>query len=430
MTIYDKTTDEKILFPVGIGILQTETTRNFYNTSDATANPDDIVSGKTSYGKYGMINGTLDLEAEKNASYQEGYTNGEFDGYADGYEAGIIDGIEDGREEIIQEQSDANITPDKVSEGFIGYGPNNERIVGTNVGGFNYSAIGYSDEQSQEVNIMFADDIIYVTELYNSWNPLTTSASRLYLNKKFLCAPYINTTNVTRTDSMFNGCTSLKFVPLFDTTNVTNMSAMFSGCSSLITVPKFDTTNVTTLESMFNGCSSLTDVPLFDTTNVTNISRMFFGCSSLTDVPLFDTTNVTSTMYMFENCSSLITVPKFDTTNVTTMYDMFYQANNIVSLPEFEAGKVTNIGYFCTSPKLTDFGGLKELGKTANLNTQTAFSYCSNLTRESMLNIFNNLYDRASAGYSTITLKFHLDVLNILSADDIAIATNKGWIIS
>ena len=45
------------------------------------------------------------------------------------------------------------------------------------------------------------------------------------------------------------------------------------------------------------------------------------------------------------------------------------------------------------------------------------------------MNVINGLYDRASAGLSVITLKLHANHLAMLSEDDIAIATNKGWTI-
>ena len=53
-----------------------------------------------------------------------------------------------------------------------------------------------------------------------------------------------------------------------------------------------------------------------------------------------------------------------------------------------------------------------------------------NLTKESLLNVLNGLYDRASAGYSTLTLKLHNNHKALLSDNELAIATNKGWIIS
>ena len=46
------------------------------------------------------------------------------------------------------------------------------------------------------------------------------------------------------------------------------------------------------------------------------------------------------------------------------------------------------------------------------------------------MNVINNLYDRASAGYSVLTLKLHANHLAMLSDEEKAIATNKGWTLS
>ena len=134
--------DTKLVIPVGIGVVQTEAAKNFYNTSDADAKPDDIVKDKIAYGRYGKLVGTLDLDAEKEISYQDGYetgkvdgydsgysigyqggyTDGNSEGYQDGYAEGLDDGIIDGRNEIIDGQNDATITPQNVLRGYIGYG--------------------------------------------------------------------------------------------------------------------------------------------------------------------------------------------------------------------------------------------------------------------------------------------------------------------
>ena len=66
MKIQKNTKTPKIAIPVGIGVVQTESVKNFYNTSDADATGADIVKDKTAYGKYGKLTGTLDLDAEGN----------------------------------------------------------------------------------------------------------------------------------------------------------------------------------------------------------------------------------------------------------------------------------------------------------------------------------------------------------------------------
>lgn len=346
--------DTKLEIPVGIGVVQTESVKNFYNTSDADATSADIVKDKTAYGKYGKLTGTLDVENEKEISYQDGYETGKTDGYAEG----LDDGITDGRNQIIEEQSDANITASDVIEGKIGYGANNEKIVGT------LEAITSIDVAAS--GIKFA---------YSTFSEIPS---------------------------------------YYDFSNVTDMSYMFSQCSRLTSVPLFDTSNVTNMQNMFYYCNGLTTVPQFDTSNVTNMSSMFNYCRSLTSVPEFDTSNVGTIQNMFSNCSNLTTVPEFD---LSGMYGGVYSCTQI----------------FGTSNYVIDFGGFKDLGKayqnSNNSYRDVLLQSQSKLSYQSCMNVINKVYDLTLKPDYTYTpkIRFHATPYALLSADDIAIATAKGW---
>ena len=69
-----------------------------------------------------------------------------------------------------------------------------------------------------------------------------------------------------------------------------------------------DTTNVNNMSFMFNTCTSLTSIPKLDTSKVTNMRSMFNNCTSLTSIPKLDTSKVTDLLYMFNNCSSLASI--------------------------------------------------------------------------------------------------------------------------
>ena len=337
MTIYDKTTEEKILFPVGIGILQTETTRNFYNTSDATAMSEDVVIGKSAYSRYGMINGTLDLEGEKNASYQEGYINGEYDGYADGYDAGVIDG----EDNIIEGQSDATITPENVLRGYVGYGVNNERIVG-------------------ESDAITSIDV---------------------------------------------GAMKLKF-----------------------------------------GFCNFTNIPdYYVFTNVDDVVNMFYECKKLENVPYINTSNCKNFNYMFQSCEKIKTIPQYDMSNATSISGMFQYCSELISLPLLDFSSI-NLNTFNNEPfttyggqtKLTTLGGFLNWGKSFSGSSSGTYyatihlEALSALTRESVLNVFNTIYDmNLNTAYTgTPTIGLNTNTKNLLTDADIAIATNKGWVIS
>jgi surface protein len=125
---------------------------------------------------------------------------------------------------------------------------------------------------------------------------------------------------------------------------------------------------------------------------------MFRGCKNLTTIPELDTSKVNDMQSMFAYCSKLTSIPQLDVSNVTNkalMYDMFYNCIN-----------------------LTDIGGF------TNLKVSIELSHTEKLTRESVLNIFNNM-----VVVDNETIWLHNNVILQLTDEDIAIATQKGWLV-
>ena len=252
--------------------------------------------------------------------------------------------------------------------------------------------------------------------------------------------PQLDTSKVVDMSRMFLSCSKLTSIPQLDTSNVMKTARMFDGCSSLTTIPQLDTSKVTNMTSMFSNCTALTTIPLLDTSSVTNMSQMFYECTSLTSIPQLDASNVTTVSYMFKKCTSLISLGNFETLKLSKFYDSYdtdawlYRCSQLQKLGVVDCDSVTDIRYFFSSVinTLTEFGGCRNLGKkssVSNTNSNYFLNYVPNLTYESVMNILNGLYDRASAGLSVLTLKLHANHLAMLSEDDIAIATNKGWTI-
>lgn len=230
---------------------------------------------------------------------------------------------------------------------------------------------------------------------------------------------------------------------------------MFNGCNNLqeLDLSNLDTSNVKTMNYMFNGCSKLININLsnLNTSNVTDMNNMFSNCTSLQEVNLssFNTSNVTTMISLFSQCSNLtnVNLSSFDTSNVTDMSDMFRRCNKLeeLDLSSFDMSKVNNIYtillYIYDLPILKSF---KNLGKGYTENTTNYGKYkldLSNmraLNKESLIDIITNglydlnlTYDVANGG----TLYSQQITLNStskskLTAEEIAIATNKGWTVA
>lgn len=237
----------------------------------------------------------------------------------------------------------------------------------------------------------------------------------------------------------------------------TDMSYMFYKSDKLtsLDLSNFDVSKVTNMSYMLYGCTALKELDLsnFDTSDVTNMSYMFCSCSLLEtlDVSHFNTNNVTTMQYMFESCKNVkeLDLSNFNTSNVLYMGRLFYDVRMIQSLDlsNFDASKVINVdGMFYTNSNgdtLTDLRFMNNLGKgytrtTSNLSIyKLAFNTRTGLTHESLMDVINKVYDLnltydVANGGTLYTQQLVLGSTNMskLTAEEIAIATNKGWVVS
>ena len=154
-----------------------------------------------------------------------------------------------------------------------------------------------------------------------------------------------------------------------------------------------------------------------DTANVTSTVSMFAICKNLTTIPPLDTSKVTDMYQMFKYCSKLTTIPTLDTSKVTTMREMFAYCQNLTTIPALDASKVTNwldMLYNCTKLESIGFYGFTisiDIAKTA-------------LAHDALVALLN----QAGTAYnSSQKITMGSAKLALLSDEEKAIATNKGW---
>ena len=195
-----------------------------------------------------------------------------------------------------------------------------------------------------------------------------------------------------------------------DTSGVTNMNYTLGGMAYLSSEPrpsldltKWDVSNVTTMQYLFGSTSSSktgllhVDVSGWNTQKVMDMSNMFSYNSYMTNLDLssFDFSSCINVRSMFMSCSNL--------TNL-----LFG----------------TNLG--------------KNYGTAANYsNYELNLSNSNLLTHESLTDVIYKLYDlnltyNVANGGRLYTQKLTLGSKNLakLTAEEIAIATNKGWTVS
>lgn len=311
-------------------------------------------------------------------------------------------------------------------------------------GGNPFEEIGYTATPEH-----IQDDIDYSKEIYDNWDASVTSRQNAFKSdKQLVYFPKVDTSNVTNMESMFRSCTNLQYVPELDTSKVIYMNSMFSGCDALtsIDLSNWNTSNVTNMTSMFGGCKYLTSLDLsnWNTSNVTKMGGMFSSTIRLTSLDLssFDTSKVTDMYGMFQECSlTSLDVSNFNTSAVTDMSYMFYDSTNLKTLDisNFDTSKVTNItSIFNYCNNLTELHW-KNFGN-GNGYTSVSFSSSSKLgvntdtipnARQSLIDtLITYSFDRATAGYSTCTVTLSTTTKALLTEDEIAQITAKGFTIA
>lgn len=180
---------------------------------------------------------------------------------------------------------------------------------------------------------------------------------------------YLNTSQVTNMQCMFQNCESLEALDLstFNTENVTSMYGMFNSCKSLksLNLSSFNTSKVTLMGFMFNDCESLTalDLSSFNTENISDYGHMFYRCKSLTtlDLSSFNSKEILNTICMFTGCFALKTIDlsSFDTSKTTEMASMFSGCSaleTIYASSAFTTDNVTNDNFmFLNCTKLKNY---------------------------------------------------------------------------
>lgn len=247
--------------------------------------------------------------------------------------------------------------------------------------------------------------------------------------------PLLDTSNVIDMKGMFQDCSSLKTIPMLNTSNVTEMDYLFERDSLLTEIPLLNTVNVTRMPYLFSNCHSLLSVPALDTSNVTVMNNMFKGCSSLKQIPLLNTKSCNNMQYMFSECSSITEIPELDTSNVITMWYMFFKCTSLTTVPMLDASNIINVyNMFNNCSSLVTLGGLKNLGMSYPTNwidnvSEATLNLSDSplLTHDSLMNVINNLYDIKSKGVKPQTLQLGNTNKAKLTAEEISIATNKGW---
>lgn len=297
------------------------------------------------------------------------------------------------------------------------------------------------------ININLPDNI---TTLYAGCLQFNTSLKRIRLP---------NSLSILN-NNIFNDCNSLTEIKISN--NITNLpNNLFYQCYNLSKISSLS--NITSLgNNVFYRCYNLKDIELSN--NITTLpNSLFYRCYSLNNIKIpTGVTSIGSNIFSnnyrltsmiipdsvltigenaFEHCYSLkyIKLPLNLQIISKGLFTSCYSLSDIVIPPNVYMIDSDAFRYCNSLTTITIHSNITTISLNAFTNTtinniiinngwNIAFNFTqisSDLDRRSVINIFNNL-----AIVSNLTLTFGTTTLDKLSANDKAIATNKGWILN
>ena len=228
-----------------------------------------------------------------------------------------------------------------------------------------------------------------------------------------------------------------------DFSDASDLSYMFYSCYYLTSLnnPTLQYLKPINLEHCFEYARKIGgDISVLATWDVSNVTNMgnFFYQTYLTDCSVisnWNVSNVTNMSYCFNGTyiTDYSFIANWNTSKVADMSNMIGYSN-AVKCPAIDCSGLSGknkypFTYYSDCKTFTDFGGF------INAKMSSDNNYClvkfPNLTYESWLNVIDGLYDFTGNGEtpnsSQGTMKLHPNAYNLLTEDDIARATNKGW---
>ena len=266
-------------------------------------------------------------------------------------------------------------------------------------------------------------DVSSVTSLRDAWNSCYSLQS--------LNLSGWDVSSVTTLQSAWAYCYNLQSLNLsgWDVPSVTNMTSAWNSCYNLqsLNLSGWDTGSVTTLQAAWQNCSSLQSLNLsgWDVTSVTNMSAAWQNCYSLQSLDLsgWDVTSVTNMSSAWQNCYSLqsLDLSGWDTGSVTSMANAWQNCSSLQSLNLSGwdvSGLSTNVAY-PNGYMLTDYW-------PSVISVNQNYSGATSLSIASLLRIISSLPVVAEARTLTLGQTNKLK----LTAEQIAVATQKGWTVA
>lgn len=327
-------------------------------------------------------------------------------------------------------------------------------ITSIQSGGRDWGEIGYDAEPT-----FIEEGFAYAKEIKNNWDETATSSMYEFSNdSNLIFLPTLNYDNCTNIAAMCQYCTNLQYVDLIHAPIAIRVDSLFRNCDSLKYAPIYApnaqlannlfsgtritsfeaewTDKVTTFSSAFINCKNLIKIKI-NTQNAENLGNLVQGCANLESIEFVGgTDNIKDLSYAFSSCGAKI-IPPIASKVCTNFLAIFYSNNVVERVELLNFSSITNHDFFGGGAKLR-FLQIEDLGKsslaTYDFSGATNWGVATTDIPDARQSLIDSLitysYDRASNGMPTATIKLSANTKALLTEEEIAQITNKGFTIA
>lgn len=292
------------------------------------------------------------------------------------------------------------------------------------------------DDSKANVSYKFKDDnnLIFLPHL--NYDNATNIAAMCYQSRNLIYVDSIVAPKCTVGLSLFESCTSLRGIREIYLPICTSFLNLFKG-TNLSKLVLYSTGNVSIFDSFVQDCKSL-KILIIDITSAISCISLANGASSLNKVTLVgDAVNVNNFLRAFQE-TNITEMHELNSISATNMYAMFYLCKYLQKIHSIDFTSVTNAAEFVGGCGNLRYLLIKNLGKSSltsyAFNTATKWGVANEEIPDARQSLIDSLitysYDRASAGMDTATITLSANTKALLTEDEIAQITAKGFTIA
>ena len=256
----------------------------------------------------------------------------------------------------------------------------------------------------------FSSEIASIQSGGRDWSEIGYEAEPSFIEESFAYAKEIKE-NWDESTPNFKGDLNLIFFPNVPFTTKRSAENLFSGCTRLVCVDNLPFDLFTDTARTFFDCVALSKLPLLNMINNERLWYTFFNCYSLKELHITNSSKITYYSNAFNGDKSLTYINAIDMSSASNSTSMFESCSNLLFCLIKNVGKSALATY--------DFSGASVWGTGSEENRQSLID-----------SLITYSYDRASNVMATATIKLSATTKALLTEEEIAQITAKGFTIA